>query len=146
MESGRQYVAGMDQPVHTHGYRHPGEPCKPPTLREAGEIIETLLERLESCNIRFSKQMTEKAETFAKRVRLANEPKVEEMAGHPPREVEGISCTCGGYAHRAACTEGEIKRYGGCMVGGECCARAFLCAVCATRWVGTAEAPEMDES
>lgn len=144
MESGPAYVAGLDQPVPTHGYRHPGVVCKPPTLHEAAEIIGTLLGRLESLNIGVSKQMTEKAENFAARVRLANEPRVEVMAGHAPREVEGISCTCNGYAHRVACTEAEIKRYGDCMAGGECCARAFVCSVCGIRWVGTAEAPDMD--
>jgi hypothetical protein len=147
MESGLA-VMGMQEllSVPTNGYRHPGEACKPPTLHEGAEIIETLLKRLESLNIRFSKQMTEKAENFAKRVRIANEPRVEVMTGHAPRGNGGIYCFCSGYATRVACTEEEIKRYGNCMGGGECCARAFLCAVCGIRWVGTAEAPEMGES
>lgn len=144
MESGPQIVAGVGEPIPRHGYRHPGEPCKPPTLQEAREIIQTLLDRLDALNISFSKQMTEKAENFVERVRLANAPRVEVMSGYAPRTTEGISCTCGGYSQRVACTEEEIQRYGNCLAGGECCARAFLCGVCGIRWVGTAEAPESD--
>lgn len=63
-----------------------------------------------------------------------------------PRDADGIRCAaCGkGYAERADNTADECRTYG-CgrdMPGCECCARAFVCALCGARNVGKAEAPE----
>lgn len=64
------------------------------------------------------------------------------------RSTKALKCPCGGYAERVACTPEEIKKHG-CGtsdLGWDCCARAFLCAVCKERLVGKAEAPEADFS
>lgn len=58
------------------------------------------------------------------------------------RGVEGIQCACGGYAEKVVVTNEEENRYGCGRQG--CCARAFVCKLCGTRWVGGAEAPEME--
>jgi hypothetical protein len=148
-----------------HRERHPAGGCVVnPTLQQAVEVIKDLIENTtfpayagESCRVcptatdggcrdehdpDCSYQMAiDKAEAFVKRV--AVEPVTKELKEHPSRESGGIVCCCGGYAGRVKCTKDEIERFG-CHTGGECCARAFLCAVCGLRWVGQAEAPEMD--
>jgi hypothetical protein len=58
------------------------------------------------------------------------------------RDAEGIKCDCGGYAEKVECTREEIAKYN-CGRPWNCCARAFVCAVCGERIVGTAEAPDM---
>lgn len=63
------------------------------------------------------------------------------------RESEAVGCSCGGRARRAGCTEDEIYQYG-CgrdRVGAECCARAFVCALCGRRYACKVEAPEMED-
>lgn len=63
--------------------------------------------------------------------------------GQIDRDVKAIRCACGGYAERVTATQEEIKKYG-CGRPSECCARAFVCCLCGTRLVGTADAPEME--
>lgn len=58
------------------------------------------------------------------------------------RNAEGIPCSCGGYAESVDVTAEEEKAHGCGRKG--CCSRAFVCKVCKTRWVGQAEAPEME--
>jgi hypothetical protein len=58
------------------------------------------------------------------------------------RDTDGIPCTCGGYAAQVAVTPEEEKAHGCGRPG--CCARAFVCKLCKTRLVGSAEAPEME--
>jgi len=61
------------------------------------------------------------------------------------RAVEGIPCDCGGYADRDyKMTAEEIKGRGcgGDTPTEQCCARAFVCRICKTRWLGQAESPE----
>ena len=58
------------------------------------------------------------------------------------RNADGIKCECGGYADSADVTDAEERRYGCGRPG--CCSRAFVCAKCGARIVGTAEAPEME--
>lgn len=63
-----------------------------------------------------------------------------------PRDAEAVPCTCNGYADRVECTAAECREFG-CgrdRPGWECCARAFRCRLCGKRFVGSAEAPEMD--
>jgi hypothetical protein len=58
----------------------------------------------------------------------------------------GIKCKCGGYAERDNRMTKEELQDLGCGRDTEtyqCCARAFVCAVCGTRWTGNAPAPEM---
>jgi hypothetical protein len=55
----------------------------------------------------------------------------------------GVPCPCGGYGDRVDCTPEELARWN-CGRSYECCARAFVCRVCKSRLVGTAEAPEME--
>ena len=61
------------------------------------------------------------------------------------RDANGIQCECGGYAARVACTPEEIAGENNCGRQWECCARAFVCALCGKRIVGKAEAPEMED-
>jgi hypothetical protein len=68
---------------------------------------------------------------------------VETLTNCFPRDAEGVPCACGGYADRADCTDEERKQYG-CGRPFECCARAFVCRICKTRIVGSAEAPDYD--
>lgn len=70
-----------------------------------------------------------------------------ELSGNVERDVDGIRCECGGYAeldHNM--TAEEINRWGcgGDTPTNQCCARAFVCAICGTRWLGSAKAPEME--
>lgn len=59
------------------------------------------------------------------------------------REAEGIECpACHGYAERVEPTDDESQEYG--CGRRRCCARAFVCKVCSERWVGSADAPEME--
>ena len=58
------------------------------------------------------------------------------------REDKAINCPCGGYAERVKCTPAEIEEWG-CGRRYECCARAFVCVICKTRYVGCAPAPDM---
>jgi len=61
-----------------------------------------------------------------------------------PRDTIGIECpNCHGYAKRVNCTTEENKQYG-CGSRFECCSRAFVCVLCNSRFVGTAESPEME--
>lgn len=63
------------------------------------------------------------------------------------RDEDGIACECGGYADRDyKMTRAELKdrTCGRDTETYQCCARAFVCRVCKTRWLGTAEAPEME--
>lgn len=64
------------------------------------------------------------------------------------RDADGIKCECGGYADRdCRMTKEEIEAGGSCgrdTPDYQCCSRAFVCAVCKTRWIGTAPAPEME--
>lgn len=62
--------------------------------------------------------------------------------GSVGRSVEGVKCPCGGYAEQVETTAEESRRFG-CGLRG-CCDRAFVCVVCGTRLVGSAEAPEME--
>lgn len=58
----------------------------------------------------------------------------------------GVPCACGGYADRvddADLTDEEVAQFN-CGRGRVCCARAFVCRVCKTRFGARAEAPEMD--
>ena len=66
-----------------------------------------------------------------------------EFTGIVNRNAAAIMCDCGGYAERVNCTEAELEQYN-CHRKYECCARAFICVLCNQRWVGRAEAPEMD--
>lgn len=62
------------------------------------------------------------------------------------RGDSAIPCECGGYAERDRnMTQEEIsgRSCGRDTPTYQCCARAFVCRVCQTRWVGTAPAPEM---
>ena len=59
------------------------------------------------------------------------------------RDAEGIKCPCGGYAGQVDPTKAEMREYGCGRMSG-CCSRAFVCAVCGTRLVGSAPAPEME--
>jgi hypothetical protein len=59
------------------------------------------------------------------------------------RFVSAIPCPCGGYADRTCCTAEELERFN-CGMPWECCARAFVCRACHRRFVGRAEAPEME--
>jgi hypothetical protein len=59
------------------------------------------------------------------------------------RGAKGIQCPCGGYAARVDCTKDELSKYN-CGRSYECCARAFVCAICSARLVGVADAPEME--
>lgn len=59
------------------------------------------------------------------------------------RDAEAVKCKCGGYADQVEPTKEEMRKYGcGRMRG--CCSRAFVCSLCGTRLVGSAEAPEME--
>lgn len=69
-------------------------------------------------------------------------PETKELKEWIRRAHDGIKCDCGGYAEKAEATEEEEEKYGCGRQG--CCSRAFVCAVCGTRWVGSAEAPEME--
>jgi hypothetical protein len=65
------------------------------------------------------------------------------------RDDDGIKCKCGGYAERDHKMTAEELRGRTCGRDTEiyqCCARAFVCAVCGTRWLGMAPAPDMDFS
>lgn len=55
------------------------------------------------------------------------------------REMQGVKCSCGGYAERVEPTKEEFDKVG-CW--NNCCARAFVCVLCKERLVGKAEAPE----
>ena len=62
------------------------------------------------------------------------------------RGRDAVPCECGGYCDRVDCTTEECREYG-CgrdKPGRECCAVAFVCRLCGTRYVGSAEAPDMD--
>jgi hypothetical protein len=61
-----------------------------------------------------------------------------------PRDADGVRCKCGGYADRVKCTQDEIDEFtcGWDSSNYECCARAFICAVCKTRITGKAAAPD----
>lgn len=56
------------------------------------------------------------------------------------RGVNAYACTCGGYGESVDVTPEEEKKHG-CGRWG-CCARAFVCRICKTRWVGSLEAPD----
>lgn len=63
------------------------------------------------------------------------------------RSTDGIKCRCGGYAERDYKMTKEELRDLGCGRDTEtyqCCARAFVCGICGTRWTGNAPAPEME--
>ncbi len=71
---------------------------------------------------------------------MAKTVKLNDWVG---RSVEGVKCQeCGGFAGRVDCTPKEEFEWGCGRTG--CCARAFVCALCGTRHVGCAEAPEME--
>jgi hypothetical protein len=62
-----------------------------------------------------------------------------------PRDKDALRCKCGGYAEAVDSTIEECKEFG-CgrdRPGDECCARAFVCVLCGTRYAGSSEAPEM---
>ncbi len=64
----------------------------------------------------------------------------------PDVEAEGIKCGCGGFADRVKSTAEERERYG-CGRDSEkrdCCARAYVCAVCGARHAFRGDAPELD--
>jgi hypothetical protein len=61
------------------------------------------------------------------------------------RTVEDVVCPCGGTAPSVDTTPEENRLYG-CGRSSSCCNRAFVCLVCGSRLVGSAEAPEMDMS
>lgn len=78
---------------------------------------------------------------------------VEERYGME-RGADGIKCSCGGYAECVPTTHAENMKYDcgryqmmfqmtGKKSGYSCCARAFKCAVCGKRIVGTQAAPDM---
>jgi hypothetical protein len=63
------------------------------------------------------------------------------------RDADGVPCICGGYADRDyRMTADELVGHncGRDTPTYQCCARAFVCRVCKTRWVGMAAAPEME--
>lgn len=63
------------------------------------------------------------------------------------RDANAIACECGGYAERDRhMTMDELKNLscGRDTTTYQCCARAFVCRVCKTRYVGSAPAPEME--
>lgn len=67
-----------------------------------------------------------------------------------PEDIErgqsAIKCQCGGFCDRVDCLENECHKFG-CgrdMPGRECCAVAFVCCKCATRYAGAQPAPEMN--
>lgn len=79
---------------------------------------------------------------------MGDKPIVIESPDSFERGERGIKClSCGtGYAGAVDSTEDECERFG-CgrdRPGRECCARAFVCAACGVRIVGSADAPEMD--
>lgn len=59
------------------------------------------------------------------------------------RGQEAIPCSCGGYCDRVSQTEEEIAQYG-CGRWGGCCAVAFVCRICKTRYAGHEPAPDME--
>lgn len=68
--------------------------------------------------------------------------KLVELDQDIERNVEAVKCPCGGYAERVEATQSEKEKYG-CGRVFDCCSRAFVCGLCKTRLVGSAEAPEM---
>lgn len=79
---------------------------------------------------------------------------VEERHGME-RGADGIKCSCGGYADVTDTTHEERMKYDcgryqmmfrqtGKERSWSCCARAFKCAVCGKRIVGSQAVPEMD--
>lgn len=60
-----------------------------------------------------------------------------------PRGTDAVKCRCGGYAEMVEPTPEEMVEYGCGRVLG-CCSRAFVCGLCGSRLVGSAEAPELD--
>lgn len=67
-----------------------------------------------------------------------------ELTESVQRRVDGIRCECGGYAerdHKMTQKEIEGRSCGRDTPTYQCCSRAFVCAVCGTRWLGTAKAP-----
>jgi hypothetical protein len=71
----------------------------------------------------------------------------KELSERVLRDAEGVKCDCGGFAERDPRMTREEIGDRGCGRDGpdyQCCARAFVCVLCGTRWLGTAEAPEMD--
>jgi hypothetical protein len=68
-----------------------------------------------------------------------------EITGYVPRYDDTINCTCGAKAERVKTTDEEQKKYNYCGHHHSCCDRAFVCPICKTRWVGSAEAPDADE-
>jgi len=62
------------------------------------------------------------------------------------RGQESLPCECGGYCDSVDCTEIECLAFG-CgrdTPGSECCAAAFVCRICKTRYAGWQPAPDMD--
>lgn len=68
---------------------------------------------------------------------------VKELSLSVDRNAKSIKCKCGGFAEEVSCSQEEIQKYG-CGRSYSCCSRAFVCCLCKIRWVGTAEAPEME--
>ena len=66
-------------------------------------------------------------------------------AGHDlPRSANGIPCPkCNGYSESVESTQDEIAAFD-CIGQFGCCVRSFVCRLCKTRTVGSAEAPEME--
>jgi hypothetical protein len=61
------------------------------------------------------------------------------------RNTKGVACPkCNGYAEEVESTEEEIHSDLNCGRSWACCCRAFVCRICKTRIVGSAESPEME--
>lgn len=61
------------------------------------------------------------------------------------REQQGFECpSCHGYCEETECTEDEILSDLNCGRTYACCCVAFKCKLCGKRWVGKANAPEME--
>ncbi len=62
------------------------------------------------------------------------------------REIDEVYCSCGGNPKPVVKTKKEVREYG-ChrddvkSVGG-CCARAYRCHMCGTRWLLALDPPD----
>ena len=73
--------------------------------------------------------------------------RVRKFSNAVERTAAAIKCECGGHAerdHNMTVAEIDGRSCGRDTETYQCCARAFVCAICGTRWLGVAEAPEME--
>lgn len=58
------------------------------------------------------------------------------------REINSVHCSCGSEAVEVETTDDEERAHG-CRRRG-CCAKAFVCQGCGTRWVLDLAAPDIE--